>query len=64
MASLRIRGGYFGGSPSSLSRSPCSKHTWTHKFRAPDGVFPASLLIGAAGHFGGILVHGDDFFTW
>jgi mono/diheme cytochrome c family protein len=27
-------------------------------------LFAAVLLIGAAGHFGGSLVHGDDFFTW
>jgi mono/diheme cytochrome c family protein len=27
-------------------------------------LFPAALLIGAAGHFGGGLVHGDDFFAW
>jgi hypothetical protein len=23
-----------------------------------------ALLVGAAGHFGGLLVHGDDFFNW
>jgi hypothetical protein len=27
-------------------------------------LFAAALLIGAAAHFGGSLVHGDDFFTW
>jgi hypothetical protein len=27
-------------------------------------LFAAALLIGAAGHFGGSLVHGDDFFAW
>jgi len=27
-------------------------------------LFVAALLIGAAGHFGGILVHGEDFFSW
>jgi hypothetical protein len=23
-----------------------------------------AMLVGAAGHFGGLLVHGEDFFTW
>jgi hypothetical protein len=23
-----------------------------------------ALLVGAAGHFGGLLVHGEDFFNW
>jgi hypothetical protein len=23
-----------------------------------------ALLVGAAGHFGGSLVHGEDFFNW
>lgn len=27
-------------------------------------LFAATTLIGAAGHFGGSLVHGDDFFAW
>jgi mono/diheme cytochrome c family protein len=27
-------------------------------------LFAAALLIGAAGHFGGSLVHGEDFFSW
>lgn len=27
-------------------------------------LFAAALLIGAAGHFGGTMIHGDDFFAW
>jgi mono/diheme cytochrome c family protein len=27
-------------------------------------LFAAALLIGAAGHFGGNMIHGDDFFAW
>jgi hypothetical protein len=27
-------------------------------------LFSTALLIGAAGHFGGHMIHGDDFFAW
>lgn len=34
----------------------------TNWFRAL--LFAGALLVGLAGHFGGLLVHGDHFFDW
>jgi uncharacterized membrane protein len=44
----------------------CERDAWRHQrsqlFRI--AVLTGAILVSAAGHFGGILVHGEGFFDW
>jgi uncharacterized membrane protein len=45
-----------------LSERDAHRHRRSLLFRIT--LWTGTLLMGAAGHFGGTLVHGDDFFNW
>jgi hypothetical protein len=45
-----------------LSERDARRGRRSRLFRALLGI--GTLLVGAAGHFGGVLVHGEDFFNW
>jgi hypothetical protein len=45
-----------------VSERDTRRHQRSQSFRIM--LFLGALLTGAAGHLGGMLVHGDDFFNW
>jgi mono/diheme cytochrome c family protein len=59
---LGTTAGVWGVGLALLSEVDARRQRRSHLFRV--ALWVGALLVGVTGHFGGTLVHGDDFFDW